>query len=59
LLVHKPNKRVRFCVDYWKFNEITKKDVYSLPKIDDTLDRLARKRYYTTIDLAVDIGKLK
>ena len=30
LLVEKPNKRVWFCIDYWKLNEITKKDVYSL-----------------------------
>jgi hypothetical protein len=47
LLVDKPNKRVRFCVNYRKLNEITKKNVYSLPRID-IFDRLARKKllYY-------------
>jgi hypothetical protein len=50
LLVDKSNKGVKFCVNYRKFNEITKKNVYSLPRIDDILDRLVRKKYYIIID---------
>jgi hypothetical protein len=59
LLVNKPNKRVRFCVNYRKLNEITKKDVYFLPKIDNILDRLARKKNYTRLIWLINISKLK
>ena len=30
----------RYCVDYRKLNDVTKKDSYPLPRIDDTLDTL-------------------
>ena len=42
----------RFCVDYRRFNDATVKDSYSLPRIDDTLDMLAGKQWFSTLDLA-------
>ena len=42
VLVAKMNGAKRFCVDYRKLNDITKMDVYPLPRIDDSLDLLAR-----------------
>ncbi len=52
VMVTKPDGSIRFCIDYRKLNAITKKDVYPLPWIDDTLDRLSNKQYFTTLDLA-------
>jgi len=30
----------RFCMDYRKFNYVTRKDAYHLPRIDNALDSL-------------------
>ena len=43
---------MRFCVDYRKLNKITKKDCYPLPRIDEILDLLHQKKYFSTLDLA-------
>ena len=39
-------------MDYRKFNLVTVKDAYPLPRVDDTLDMLAGKRWFSTLDLA-------
>ncbi|KAK8781854.1 hypothetical protein V5799_016805 [Amblyomma americanum] len=50
-LVKKKDGTLRFCVDYRKLSAITKNDVYPLPRIDDSLDRLRRAKYFSSIDL--------
>ncbi|GFT71205.1 hypothetical protein TNCV_3002051 [Trichonephila clavipes] len=46
-----PSKSWRFCVDYRKLNSVTKKDVYPLPRIDDTLDCLKGAKFFSSMDL--------
>lgn len=38
-------------MDYRKLNRVTKKDVYALPRTDDSLDRLRRAKYFSSMDL--------
>ena len=38
-------------VNYWKLNNVTKKDSTPLPRIDDTLDQLIGSQLFTKIDL--------
>ncbi|GJY03748.1 reverse transcriptase domain-containing protein [Tanacetum coccineum] len=40
----------RVCIDYRKLNNTTRKDHFSLPFIDQMLERLARHEYYCFLD---------
>ncbi len=40
ILVRKKESTIRFCADYRKLNDVTHRDAYPLPRIDDILDAL-------------------
>ena len=52
VLVKKRDGDTRFCVDYRKLNSCTRKHVFLLPRIDNTLDLLSQSAYFTTLNLA-------
>ena len=52
ILIPKKNKTWRLCIDYRKLNNVTIKDAYSLPLIDEILFSMGRRvKVFTTIDL--------
>ena len=52
VLVTKKDAGTQFCVDYRRLSNTNVKDAYPLPRIDDTLDMLAGKQWFSTLDLA-------
>lgn len=52
VLVKKKDGYLCFCVDYQKLNDLTLKDAYPLPRVDENLDALAGNCYFTSLDLA-------
>ena len=51
LFVKKPGGGLRFCVDYRALNDISKKDRYPLPRIVETLNRIAQAKWFTKLDV--------
>jgi hypothetical protein len=51
VLVRKKNGELRFCVDCRKLNDVTRKDSFPLPLIDDTLETLAGTKWFSILDL--------
>lgn len=58
ILVSKKDQTWRFCFDYRKSNNITTKNVYPLPRVEDTLSRLNGAHYFTIMDLQLGFSKL-
>ena len=52
LLVKNKDGTVRFVVDYIGLNDVTEKDSYPLPNIQDILDKMDGTQYWTTLDCA-------
>ena len=53
VLVRKKDDTLRFCVDYWRLNEVSQKDAYPLPRIDACLDAMNGARWFSTFDIQV------
>ena len=51
VLVVKKNGSIRFCVNYKKLNDLTRKDAYPLPRTEELLETIAGHKVYSTIDL--------
>jgi hypothetical protein len=59
IFVDKKDGTRRMCVDYQSLNEVTIKNKYPLPRIDDLFDQLRGARVFSTIDLYSGYHQLK
>jgi hypothetical protein len=51
VLVKKKDGSMRFYIDYRMLNDITKKDVYPLPRIDETMESMHGSRRFSSLDM--------
>jgi hypothetical protein len=59
LFVHKKDGSQRMCVDYRSLNDITIKNKYTLPRIDDLFDQMRGARVFSKIDLRSGYHQMK
>nr|ABC94893.1 polyprotein [Oryza australiensis] len=59
LFVKKKDGSMRMCVDYRSLNEVTIKNKYPLPRIDDLFDQLKGAQVFSKIDLRSGYHQLK
>ncbi|KAL1954308.1 hypothetical protein VTO42DRAFT_1418 [Malbranchea cinnamomea] len=59
LFIKKPGGSLQFCVDYRGLNAITKKNLYLLPLINGTLQRVGRADWFTKLDIIAAFHKIR
>ena len=59
LFVKKKDDTMRLCIDYRKLNQVTVKNKYSLPRIDDLFDQLRGASVFSKIDLRSGYHQLR
>jgi hypothetical protein len=52
LSMRKVDGSLRLCIDYRGLNEVTRKDAYPLPRVEDTFDEPRDAEFYTHLDIA-------
>ena len=59
LFVKKKDGSLRLCIDYRKLNQVTIKNKYPLPRIDDMFDQLKDAKVFSKIDLRTGYHQIR
>ena len=51
VLVRKKDGKVRYCIDYRALNNVTVKDAYPLPNIEECLDVIGETEFFSALDM--------
>lgn len=53
LFARKKDGRLRLCIDYRGLNNLTKRNSFPIPRIDELLEGLMGAKFFSKLDLAV------
>jgi len=59
LFAKKPGGGLRLCIDYRALNALTRKDRYPLPLIQETLNNVAKAKWFTKLDVIAAFHKIR
>ena len=59
IFVKKPGGGLRFCIDYRRLNEISRKDSYPIPRIDETLRTIVAAKYISKVDVIFAFHRIR
>ena len=59
VLVQKKDGGLRFCIDFCRLNNRTKKDAYPLPRMQETMESMVDTRFFSTMDLKSGFWQVK
>ena len=59
LFVKKPGRGLQFCGSYCGLNDLTIKNKYPLPLIQETLDRLCKAVYFIKLNIIAAFNKIQ
>jgi len=59
VLAEKSDGTIRICIDFRPLNDVTIKDSYPLPRIEDLITQLHGAKYFSKIDLASGYHQIK
>lgn len=59
LLVKKKDDTWRFCVDYRKLNDLTMKNRFPMPLVEEILKELAGTKYFSSLDLTAGFHQIR
>ncbi len=59
VLVKKKGTTICFCIESRSLNDVTRNNLYPIPRIDDNLEALKGKKWFCTLDLATGYWQIK
>ena len=59
VLVRKKDGSLRFCIDFRKLNDRTKKDSFPLPRVQESMEAMVGARHFSCVDLKSGFWQVK